>query len=99
MSSASAVLQPELTMPEAELDQLCIHCLKHKSSSTPWVPDNPGHGCTYGLSHEYPATLEEKSKSKQVAKVDKGLCTKCGLHMKNPASKMNGCVHEYVHAG
>lgn len=75
-------------------DQLCIHCLKHESNKTPWCPENPGHGCTYGFAHEYPSS--ESAKPKQIAKKDTKLCTKCGLHAKNPASVSSGCAHEYA---
>lgn len=74
--------------------QLCIFCLKDQANPIPWCPDNPGNGCTYGLGHEFP--LGEEAKPKQSGKKpDKQLCTKCGLHAKNPASATNGCVHEY----
>ena len=69
---------------------ICIFCLKLPSDPTPWVRDNPGKGCTYGLEHEYP-----EEPTKQPKKVDKKLCTKCGLHPKNPASSTNGCEHLY----
>jgi hypothetical protein len=77
-------------------ESLCIHCLKHEGNKTPWCPDNPGHGCTYGLGHEYASSkTSETAKPKQIAKRDKQLCTKCGLHAKNPASASSGCAHEY----
>ena len=72
---------------------LCIYCLRHDSDKRPWCPDNPGNGCTYGLGHEYPEA--EKPKQQTPKKVDKQLCTKCGLHVRNPASATNGCAHEY----
>jgi len=62
---------------------VCIFCLTHSSRDIAW--------CSYGMKHEYP----ELEKPKQVAKLDRGLCTKCGLHAKNPASQKNGCDHEY----
>ncbi len=71
---------------------LCIYCMKHEGDQTPWVKDNPGNGCTYGLGHEYPEPVKPKQQAK---KVDKQLCTKCGLHQRNPASATNGCAHEY----
>jgi hypothetical protein len=70
----------------------CIFCLEPKSSPRPWVPSNPGLGCTYGLGHEYPA---EETKPAQVHKPDKKLCLKCGLHPRNPKAAANGCEHEY----
>jgi hypothetical protein len=71
----------------------CIFCLRHRSDPTPHCPNNPGQGCTYGLGHEYGPSLDDKPK--QVARVDKKLCTKCGLHQKNPASASSDCAHEY----
>lgn len=62
---------------------VCIFCLAHSSRNAAW--------CSYGMKHEYP----EPEKPKQVAKVDLNLCTKCGLHVKNPASKASACAHEY----
>jgi len=73
-------------------DDVCIHCLKHRSDSSPWVKNNPGAGCTYGLAHEYPAPDRPKPQPK---KIDKNLCIKCGLHAKNPASASGSCAHEY----
>ncbi len=75
-------------------DQLCIYCFKHQGDKTPWCPDNPGNGCTYGLGHEYPVTEAEKPKQPP-RKTDKNLCAKCGLHIKNPASASSDCAHEY----
>jgi hypothetical protein len=71
---------------------LCIHCMKNEGDLTPWCKDNPGLGCTYGLGHEY---LEPIKPKQQAKKADKQLCTKCGLHLRNPASATNGCAHEY----
>jgi hypothetical protein len=73
---------------------LCVFCGRDESDTRPWCPDNPGKGCTYGLGHDY--GLGEGVKPKQAEKkVDKQLCAKCGLHVRNPASATNGCVHEY----
>lgn len=88
-------------------DAHCIHCFKAESNKTPWCPDNPGLGCQYGLGHEYPCAVcgnllckthvpGEEAKPKQAPKKpDKKLCTKCGLHVKNPAAATNGCEHDY----
>ncbi|HYX22393.1 MAG TPA: hypothetical protein VFA98_16235 [Thermoanaerobaculia bacterium] len=73
-------------------DDVCIHCLKHRSDPSPWVKDNPGAGCTYGFAHEFPATDKPRPQAK---KIDKNLCTQCGLHAKNPASASSDCAHEY----
>jgi hypothetical protein len=70
----------------------CVFCLKHRGDPTPWVADNPGDGCTYGMKHEFP---EPEKPKQQAPKRDASLCTKCGLHAKNPASQKNGCEHEY----
>lgn len=79
-------------MSEFLTDDICIHCLKHRGDLSPWCKDNPGQGCTYGLGHEYPAPEKPKPQSK---KVDKNICTKCGLHRKNPSSTASDCAHEY----
>lgn len=73
-------------------DDVCIHCLKHRSDPTPWVTDNPGAGCTYGFAHEYPTAEKQKPQAK---KVDRNICTKCGVHAKNPMSAASDCAHEY----
>jgi hypothetical protein len=73
---------------------LCLYCLKSEGDQSPWCPNNPGAGCQYGLGHEYPPSEDTKPKQ-PVRKVDKQLCTKCGLHIRNPASATNGCAHEY----
>jgi len=79
---------------QAVSELLCIYCLRSESNKTPWCPDNPGKGCTYGLGCEYPIT--EADKPKQPApKIDKNVCTKCRLHTRNPVSATNGCAHEY----
>lgn len=73
-------------------DDVCIHCLRHRSDAMPWVKDNPGAGCTYGFAHEYPAAEKLKPQPK---KIDKNICIKCSLHAKNPASAASDCAHEY----
>ncbi len=73
--------------------RLCTFCGRDESNRTPWCVSNPGAGCTYGLGHEFPP--REAATKKQTPKVDKWLCVKCGLHVRNPASGTNGCVHEY----
>ncbi len=89
--------------PEA----ICIFCFRSESDKRPWCSDKPGQNCTYGLAHEYPCAVcrnlfckvhvpGQEDKPKQPArKADKQLCTKCGVHVRNPASATNGCVHEY----
>jgi hypothetical protein len=69
----------------SEASRICVFCLTQESRGTP---------CSYGLHHEYPPVGNEKPKQ-PVRKVDTGLCQKCGLHRRNPASGANGCVHEY----
>lgn len=64
---------------------VCIFCLTHESR----VKEQ----CLYGMHHEYEV---EKKPAQPVKKSSKALCTKCGLHPKNPASASNGCSHEYV---
>lgn len=73
-------------------EPICIFCFRAKNDPIPWVLDNPGNGCQYGLAHEY--LVEEKSKQ-QSKKPSKSLCIKCNLHPNNPASKTNECLHEY----
>lgn len=53
-----------------------------------------GTMCSYGFHHDF-GLVEEKPKPKQVAKPSKDICTKCGLHKKNPAYGSNGCAHEH----
>ena len=75
---------------------VCIFCLKHPSDTSPWCAGNPGEGCQYGMHHEYPDGEYAKAKPKQQPKKpDSKLCTKCGLHPKNPLSQSNGCSHDY----
>ncbi len=77
------------------MNDSCIFCLKSPSNATPFCPDNPGEGCTYGMRHDYGAGEVEKAKLQPKKAPDKQLCVKCGLHAKNPASTGNGCTHEY----
>jgi len=72
---------------------ICIFCLRHKSDERPWCTGNTGRGCTYGFGHEFPEPIVQSSQEHKV--VDKKLCTKCGLHPRNPKSASNGCEHEY----
>lgn len=81
---------------------ICIHC--HATSTEAsrgaeavaffWDPTSfhPADRCTYGLGHEWPvAKVAATSGPKRDAK----LCTKCGLHPRNPAATSNGCEHVY----
>jgi hypothetical protein len=72
---------------------LCIFCFRYPDDPRPWCPDNPGFGCTYGFHHE--RVTVEVPKPKQPKTSSKFLCTKCGLHPKNPLSASNGCQHTY----
>lgn len=75
---------------------ICPFCFQGPSNPKPWCPDNPGHGCTYGLHHEFPeADKVAEEKPKAIKKADKQVCIKCNVHAKNPASATNGCQHEY----
>ena len=77
-------------------NQVCIFCYKHESRTDPYCPTNPGFGCTYGMHHDYGQGDAVKVKQQaQGKKPDKQLCTKCGLHAKNPAGATNGCEHTY----
>lgn len=73
-------------MNEGLADKLdvCVFCLTCRG--------NVGPTCTYGLAHEFPTAVRRPT---QERKVDKKLCSKCGLHPKNPKFDTNGCVHEY----
>jgi hypothetical protein len=74
---------------------VCIFCRKRPDvDATPWVPGNPGAGCTYGLGHEVFRPIVKVAP--QPRKPDAKLCSKCGLHPKNPASATNGCEHIYA---
>ncbi len=64
---------------------VCIFCLYHK--------ENVKETCLYGMHHEFDDA--EVKKPQPVKKTSKALCTKCGLHPKNPVSSSNGCSHEY----
>ena len=85
--------------------ELCIFCLRQKSDARPWCPDSPGKGCMYGLDHEYPCAVCGNLLCKihipgaavvaQQKKIDKQICIKCNLHLRNPASKTSECAHEY----
>jgi len=76
---------------------LCIFCLKYSDDLTPWCAGNPGHGCQYGYYHDYYyGDTVVAPIHKQVKKVDKQVCTKCLVHIKNPISNSNGCTHEYL---
>jgi hypothetical protein len=68
----------------SSLANICIFCLGHRDSGIVW--------CSYGMHHEYPAA---ETKPKQGPKPDKALCSRCGLHPKNPVSATNGCEHDY----
>lgn len=73
---------------------ICIFCFQGPSNPKAWCTENPGHGCTYGLHHEWPEAIPAE-KPKQVKKADKQVCSKCSLHAKNPASASSECQHEY----
>jgi len=86
--------------------RFCIFCLRTEGDRTPWCPDNPGDGCTYGHGHEFPCAVcggllckvhvpGQEDKPKQPRKIDKNRCLKCDLNIKNPLSPTNGCAHEY----
>jgi hypothetical protein len=74
---------------------ICTFCLKSPNDPTPWCKDNPGHGCTYGLHHEFPEEAEKAKPVQPKKDPKKALCTKCGLHPKNPVFNTNGCEHEF----
>jgi hypothetical protein len=63
---------------------VCIFCLTVRSNVKPT--------CNYGMHHEFPTVV----KKAQTPKPSKSLCTKCGLHPKNPLAMANGCGHEYA---
>ena len=72
---------------------VCPHCRKDPlTDPSPWAMAQ-GRGCTYGYDHDvfHPAPVKVAAPRKADAK----LCTKCGLHSKNPASATNGCEHIY----
>ena len=76
------------------MSQVCIYCLRDESRVEPFCPTNPGKGCTYGGPHEYPLVVDTL-KVPVMKKLDKKLCTKCGVHQKNPLAVTNGCSHEF----
>lgn len=61
---------------------VCIFCFTHESSLK--------EACSYGMHHELEAKVVKQVKKK----ANKLLCTKCGLHPKNPLFATNGCSHE-----
>lgn len=64
---------------------ICIFCMGARSSVGPT--------CTYGLGHEYPEPpVKTGTKPKGV---DPKLCSKCGLHPKNPKFASSDCGHEF----
>lgn len=70
------------------INHVCIFCLRHHDN----IAEPTKQTCTYGMHHEFPVA----DKPKQVAQPSKALCTRCGLHPKNPASSVNGCEHTYA---
>jgi len=64
----------------------CVFCYVHVSGGI--------RCCTYGWRHEFPGG--KKPPEIQTTKRDLKLCRTCGLHPNNPASKTNGCQHEFV---
>ena len=74
---------------------ICLFCFKAEGNTTPYCLDNPGKGCTYGFDHEFPSRVQAKVKPQPAKVPDKNICTKCGLHSRNPASATNGCEHAY----
>jgi hypothetical protein len=50
--------------------------------------------CTYGLAHGWPEA-PAAAPAVGVRKRDTSLCTRCGLHPRNPVAAANGCAHEY----
>lgn len=80
----------------------CTFCFRHKAAieavkadtdgtSTQAEQIASGAACSYGFGHE----LQVEVKPKPTPKIDKQLCTLCGLHKRNPASATNGCSHHY----
>lgn len=65
---------------------VCIFCLGMRDASEP---------CFYGMHHELDVPIVKK----QEKKTNKLLCTKCGLHPKNPAFASSECVHEFDTGG
>lgn len=73
---------------------ICTFCFQPPDNPKVWCVDNPGHGCTYGMHHEFPEEIKEIPQP-PVKKTDKKLCTQCGLHPKNPLAASNGCQHVF----
>lgn len=72
---------------------VCIFCLRCRGNLDLTSITTSKTGCTYGLGHEFPEPVHVPMKT--VKKIDKQLCTRCGLHRKNPASARSECEHEY----
>jgi len=73
----------------------CIFCLQYQGIAQPFCKDNPGKGCTYGFHHSFDEPTVAPIQ-KQTKKVDKQVCLKCNMHIKNPNSNTNGCAHVYT---
>jgi len=76
---------PTCEMPEVPMG-VCIFCREQRT-------DVDGKPCaSFQGSHEFrgapPAPVQTK-------RLDLGICTKCKMHKKNPASATNGCEHTY----
>jgi len=76
---------------------LCIFCFKSPNDLSPWCVGNPGWNCQYGMHHEFIVDeVRPLNNARQGKKIDKQVCTKCNMHIKNPISNSNGCTHEYL---
>lgn len=64
--------------------RICVQCFNHPPNDL---------DCLYDLGHLYDEPAEVQPK--QVKKIDVNLCLLCGLHAKNPVSKMSSCAHQY----
>jgi hypothetical protein len=65
---------------------VCVFCRQHK--------DNVGPVCdSFKARHEFREA--DVKAAPQPKKPDAKLCTKCGLHPRNPVSATNGCAHTY----
>ena len=73
-----------ISLPTSEDRCGFCHCSRENAAQT---------RCTYGLAHDF---LSEQKSVVKSAKRDDKLCTKCGVHPKNPASQTNGCNHSYT---
>ena len=93
-SSTVPVAPRKAVAPVAARSDICIFCFRSAGAARPWCSENPGNGCTYGLGHEFPPGPADKPKATP-RKVDRQLCTLCGVHAKNPASEASTCAHEY----